>query len=281
DIFKIDEIKSNEKVLAGDALFMQFRYASYANENYVLSLMPGGKEGISSAIVSGFNYGINKYIKREHQYAAKQVLKYFSTKEVNKKVMLNSYVVSPIPSLFDDEDICRKFDCELIKNLQMDNKMFLEYNDYNYYSKKFRKYIFEYVYDDKPLEGAIKNIENLTKIYNLSLNTEDTYVVYWAITNKKFENDNIDIKKLLYLNNSKSSEDLNDSSRKSNSNYNKRHSLIELHNIQYILSSNESSKPIIKTNKSGSDSSNPSSKSNEGNYQIKNNNELYNIIEKE
>ncbi|OUM65870.1 hypothetical protein PIROE2DRAFT_7027, partial [Piromyces sp. E2] len=176
ELSKIDEIKSNDRVVLGDTLFMNFRYATYANKNYIISPVPGAREGISNSIISGFNYAINKYIDEDHQFAAKHAIKYFIKKNVNKKIMLNSYIISPVTSLLDDKDICERVDCELIKSLQMENKMFREYKNYNYYSETFRKYVFEYVFGDKPLEDVIKNIERLTKIYNITFNTEDTCV---------------------------------------------------------------------------------------------------------
>jgi len=49
-------------------------------------------------------------------------------------------------------------------------------NDYDYYSRKFRQHIYEYLYGNETAPNVLQKIEDLTKIYYISLDTKDSYI---------------------------------------------------------------------------------------------------------
>ncbi|ORX81964.1 hypothetical protein BCR32DRAFT_244506 [Anaeromyces robustus] len=48
--------------------------------------------------------------------------------------------------------------------------------DYDYYSEKFRLFAYEYIFGDKGVEEVLKNMNDITKIYYISISTKDSYV---------------------------------------------------------------------------------------------------------
>jgi len=88
----------------------------------------------------------------------------------------NGLCITSLSELWDDEEICKNISCNLIKELQCVRKpQFIKDGPENY-EKKYRKYIYQYLYEDKPIEEILKKILDVTKFYEISLNTEDSYV---------------------------------------------------------------------------------------------------------
>ena len=139
--------------------------------------LPGQKEGVSGTIVSANNFAISKYISEEKKKAAVEFLKFVSLKETQKKYIINNFMFSAITELYDDEEVCSVIECDIIKNAYpfsfMNNDVNL-FGDDNYHDK-YRKYMFDYIYRDKPIYEVLKKIEDITKIYTFSLETDNTY----------------------------------------------------------------------------------------------------------
>jgi len=80
--------------------------------------------------------------------------------------------------LYDDADVCRIIECDIIKNsfplsfMNNDEKYFG--NDE--YHKKYREYMYDYLFHNKSLPDVLKKIEDITKIYTFSLKTDDSYI---------------------------------------------------------------------------------------------------------
>jgi len=64
--------------------------------------IPGNKEGISGTIVSPYNIAINNYLDNENHKAAVAVIKYMTSKEVQRENLIHG-LYSGIPSLYDEE----------------------------------------------------------------------------------------------------------------------------------------------------------------------------------
>jgi len=145
--------------------------------------MPGNVEGVSGSILSGFNVGIIKYIKDENKDKAITAVKYITSKEVLRKFLMRREVIPGILSLYDEEEVCEEADCELFKSLQPIGKPSNISNNFDEYSKNFRDYIYEYLYEDEDPLVVLKKVQDLTKIYNISLKTGETVVgvVYFII----------------------------------------------------------------------------------------------------
>lgn len=93
---------------------------------------------------------------------------------MQKKIVMDYSITSSIVSLYDDENICEKVDCEFIKSVQLIARPREVY--YEEYSKKYRRSIFKYLYENEPLSFIIYNLIDIKKIFSVSLNTEETVI---------------------------------------------------------------------------------------------------------
>jgi len=137
--------------------------------------MPGGRERLSGFIVGGFNIGLNKYADLHLRDAAVEAFKFITSKDIQRKYFALKNYYSAIPSIYDEEEVCQKVNCKHYKNIQLVPRPFNLTNDYSGYTKKFQNYIYEYLFgNDITAMDALKKVEDITKIYYLSINTDDT-----------------------------------------------------------------------------------------------------------
>eukprot|EP00833_Pecoramyces_ruminatium_P002286 jgi/Orpsp1_1/1176318/evm.model.c7180000057168.1 len=142
-------------------------------------LLPGRKDGVSSTVLAGFNIGINGYIKEENKEEAVEAIKYITSKEIQRKIMIEHKSFSGITSLYDEKEICDNKDfCEIFKNAQPVARPSSLTNDYNKYSEKFRYYAYKYIYgnDDVDPKAILKKIDDITRIYYISINSKDSNI---------------------------------------------------------------------------------------------------------
>jgi len=83
-----------------------------------VSAIPGWKEGITGSLTGGYNVGICKHIDEHRRKAAAEVVKFITSKEVQKKYVLQRYIYSAINSLYDDEEVCSIIECDIAKNVK-------------------------------------------------------------------------------------------------------------------------------------------------------------------
>jgi len=142
--------------------------------------LPGHNENISTASICGYNIGINRLLKKKKKYerleAGIKVLKYLTSKEMQKKYFLNGDLVTAIPSLYDDEEVCKVKDCKLYKSLQPLLKPPYGFVNKYEYEKRFGKLAASYLYENKDLTSILNDIEDISKIYFISLNSDDYYI---------------------------------------------------------------------------------------------------------
>jgi len=145
---------------------------------YNISPLPGFKEGISASINLGYNLGISKYVPRDKLNSTIEAFKYITSKEIQRDLFLKRLIITPVSSLYYDEEVCKIVtDCELFKQIQPtgEPEYISERSDYDY-SRYFKKYIYQYLYQNKSLDETIKNINDITKIYYISLESKDSNV---------------------------------------------------------------------------------------------------------
>ncbi|OUM58476.1 hypothetical protein PIROE2DRAFT_16238, partial [Piromyces sp. E2] len=171
------------KLFDGNALFLKY-WKIYSNPIYKVSPLPGIKEGISGSTAGGSNIGISIYSKGEKRIAAVKVLQYISSKEVQKEeVVLNNNLLSAIPSLYDDPEVCEKIDCDFFKSIQYIPRPIQQIDNYDEYSTFFRKNIYDYLFGDKPISNVLKTISNIKTNFYIKVNQEDSYL---GIKNSKY-----------------------------------------------------------------------------------------------
>lgn len=175
--FKAGDHVSVSNLMSGNFVFLKYWYFPYLKNNnvYSISKIPGGKKGISASTIGGYNIGINKYIDDEKKKAAKIVYQFITSKDIQKKIVMNNSIISGIVGLYDDQEVCNITDCEFYKSLQFIARP-REIN-YNSYSKKFRKYIFDYLYGNETnVYNTLKKVDDISKIYSVSMGVKDSPV---------------------------------------------------------------------------------------------------------
>ena len=177
-IFSSNENFTFKRLLSGKAVFIKY----WSLSGYLLTLMPynqsiipGLKEDISASMVLGKNIGIFKNISEEKKEAALEVIKYFTSKEYQKKEFESGSCSTALTEILDDEELCKNAPCTLMKAMQiLGEPKFIKEESVDY-KKKYKKYIYQFLYGNKTVEETVKRINDLTKVYYVSLkNTGNT-----------------------------------------------------------------------------------------------------------
>ncbi|ORX84161.1 periplasmic binding protein-like II [Anaeromyces robustus] len=168
----------NNIIYTNNTLFTKYWYMDSLNSmNYKPFIPPGNKEGISGSTIGGYNIGINKYSSEANKKAALKVIEFITSKDIQKMIITERKLISAITDLYNATDVCEIVDCELFKNLQPIGRPISKTTDYYSYSEKFRNYIIEYLEKNKISEiEALTKIDDITKIFYISLKTNDSIV---------------------------------------------------------------------------------------------------------
>jgi len=175
DQFIANEYEGINKMITKNAIFIKFWYVS-TFPDYNVTALPGWKEGVSGSISNTLNVGINRYISDERKKAAVEVLTFMTSKEIQKKVFIANNIYSGIGSLYNDEEVCSMIECQLAKDAQPFKAMTFDtkYYDINKYIEKYRNTVFDYLYRNKSISEVINTIDNMTKMYSLLINSDET-----------------------------------------------------------------------------------------------------------
>eukprot|EP00833_Pecoramyces_ruminatium_P008823 jgi/Orpsp1_1/1182855/evm.model.c7180000082928.1 len=137
-------------------------------------LLPGNKKGVSGSFLGGYNIGINSYSKIEKKESAIEVLKFFTSKDMQEMMVKKFKYNSGILSIYEDEKLCSSYNCNTFKNIQHVGRPNTLTYDYDDYSEKFRNYIFEFLYGNKTAYEVLKRVNDITKIYYVSINGDNS-----------------------------------------------------------------------------------------------------------
>jgi len=172
DIFRSDVAFNLDAIFTNRVLFSKF----YAVTNTALSLipfkispMPGHKEGVTAAILAGYNLGIDGNIPKEKVEAAITAFNFLTSKEIQKKFFLTEAIFSAIDELYDDEEICQKVDCETIKKLQFVTRPSSEYYQFSDFIRRIEEYVYQHLYGNQTAEFVLEKVEDLTKVHCVSI----------------------------------------------------------------------------------------------------------------
>jgi len=182
DIFSYSIVNTVTQYLpTGNAIFLKFFIHPIVymipNFQYTMSNLPGMKEGISGSILTGYNLGILNNLSKDKVKSALEVIKHMTTRETQKKFVLQRLATSPITSIYYEEDVCSSINnCEIYRDPQPILKPVTATDDFNQFSSRFTSYFYDFLYGDTDVYTALKSMTDLTKIYNVGASTKETSV---------------------------------------------------------------------------------------------------------
>jgi len=170
EIFQSNDMYSISKLKDGNAIFLKFWTFPKVNSVYNITILLGDKEGISGSAIGGYNIGIDKNINKEKKKFAIEALEYITSWDTQKRYLINDHVLSAIDELYNDQEVCHSIDCNLIKSIQS----FSHSYDENYY-KKFKTYIYDYLYGKASAKNVLDSIVDIKKIYFIRVDPSESF----------------------------------------------------------------------------------------------------------
>jgi len=165
--------------MGGNSIFLKYFLISeplLSMLQYNLSVLPGIKEGISGSTVDGNNIGIIKNIAEDKKDAAIEVLKFFTSKEYQKNGFKDKKTITVLKDLWYDEDVCKNGLCDVLKKSQIIvEPKFIKNRSDNYW-EKYQNSIYQYLFENATIDETLKQINDITKIYYITLDVTNTYV---------------------------------------------------------------------------------------------------------
>jgi len=153
-------------MFGGVILFSSFFDNIEGLQNYYGSQMPGDIEGIHGSCLTGLNIGVAKHISEEKVKASVEVVKYFTSVEIQKEYFVKLFkCYTAVKSLYDDSEVCSILDCDLGKNIQSIPRPGDIIDDYDSYSIKVVNYFYEFLFNTRSMKDILLDIDNLTRIH--------------------------------------------------------------------------------------------------------------------
>eukprot|EP00833_Pecoramyces_ruminatium_P014442 jgi/Orpsp1_1/1188474/evm.model.d7180000065132.1 len=170
--FKSDEFYNMQMIFGGNILFSTlWDGMDKVVTDYKISALPGKKKGVNGSCLGGFNIGISKYINDEQKDAALKVLKFFTSKEEQKRIIKKFNVISTITSIYDDDEFCEDWNCELPKEVQGINRPCDQFENYEPYALEFIEKFFKFLYNGQSAESVLIEIDDITRIHSFNIDT--------------------------------------------------------------------------------------------------------------
>jgi len=180
DIFSQSFYLAVGRIQDRSALFVKFYYIpgllSDPTTPYVVSSMPGIREGMSGTVLVGYNIGISNKIDKRKLKPAIEAVKFFTSEEMQKDLVLKEFIISGISTLYEEEEICSKIRfCKFYRYPQATRKPENKLGVNNYY-EDFTKIFYKFLYGDEKAIDVLKKMDNLSKLYTVSTDTKDSYL---------------------------------------------------------------------------------------------------------
>ncbi|KAG4089319.1 periplasmic binding protein-like II [Neocallimastix lanati (nom. inval.)] len=118
-VFKSNLYYTFENIFNENFIFAKLWYASKFHDTYDYTILPGSKSGISGSIIGGYSVGINKHITDEKKEASVTAFKFIISSYIQKILIIERRLNSPLSSLYDDKEVCSVVDCPFYKSLQV------------------------------------------------------------------------------------------------------------------------------------------------------------------
>lgn len=175
EAFLSDIGQTIQRLFNGQAIFLKFYYIGPV-PFYTASSIPGKNENVSGSSASASNLLVNRYISKERQEAAVDFIKFVTSTEIQKEYVLKGSMISPVNELYYDEEICKLVDCLVPLRAQPYSWEVNEelYYDKTVYANKLKQYAYDYIYRDEDIDVVFKKMNDLSKLYHISIGTEDS-----------------------------------------------------------------------------------------------------------
>ncbi|KAG4092156.1 periplasmic binding protein-like II [Neocallimastix lanati (nom. inval.)] len=184
EIFHSDMDFALNSLFGGNALFIKF----WTLPNSMLELMeydmaplPGKLKGVSGTSIAGYNIGIDSSISKRKINAAIEALKFLSSKELQKKYLLNDDLISGITELYKDEEVCKHIRCDAFLKVQPIGRPTTNLYSSTEYYQRIINYAHQYLYGNETASKALKQISDLTAIHFISMTKDRPSKIYAII----------------------------------------------------------------------------------------------------
>ncbi|OUM58224.1 hypothetical protein PIROE2DRAFT_16567 [Piromyces sp. E2] len=167
ETFRSDEKYNLNMILSGNILFSTL-WDGMPLSDYKETPLPGKNKDVNGSCLGGFNIGISKYISKENIFAALKVIKFFTSEEEQKKIASTYGVRSSVKNIYNDEEFCKKVDCEFSKNVQGITRPSSNFENYEQYSSKVMSIFNKFLFGNKSAKEALTEIDNITRIHVFS-----------------------------------------------------------------------------------------------------------------
>eukprot|EP00833_Pecoramyces_ruminatium_P005035 jgi/Orpsp1_1/1179067/evm.model.c7180000067801.1 len=146
DIFKSNESYTIEKINTGKVLFSKFWYLPHPSI-YKTTPLPGLKKDTSGSIIGAYNVAVCTYSEENKKKASIEVIKFITSKKIQRKFIIEKGTFSAIRSFYDEEKLCSFMDCELFKDVRPFQGLNFDISNSisDYFYEKYRKYTLEYI----------------------------------------------------------------------------------------------------------------------------------------
>ncbi|ORX46905.1 periplasmic binding protein-like II [Piromyces finnis] len=155
-------------------LFVKFWDLSLTIPEYKKTVLVGKNEGVSGTTIGGYNIGVCKYISEKRIQAAIKVVEFLTSEEYQKKLTTTRHVYSAMRSIYEDEEVCKSFDCETEKQFQPIARPSFETDDYDEFSYGFRRNVLQFLNGNLTAAEALNNVNDLIAYYSISINPKES-----------------------------------------------------------------------------------------------------------
>jgi len=158
----------------GGGLFIKFWYIPDVNPIYKESIIPGRIDGLSGSSLGGTSVAVNRFISETQLKYAIKAVEYMTSKETQRELLLEKIITSAIPSLYKDEDVCKIKNCEIMNTVQLVPRPSHFIHNYDYFSEYYRKYIEEFLFENKTALEVLHEIVDISKTYYIKTNPKES-----------------------------------------------------------------------------------------------------------
>ncbi|ORX43289.1 hypothetical protein BCR36DRAFT_304316, partial [Piromyces finnis] len=184
DIFKYNENFIIKEMNKGTGIFTRMWDTETTFPHLNKTSSPGSKKGINThtSILGGMNVGINKFISEERKKASLEVIKFFTSEEIQRELIVKKFLsYSAIEKLYDDEEVCSYLSCLLVKDSNPITRIF-EMENSDVYKATITDILNKYLFENISAEKVLDEIINIKKVYNFSIKSASGLIIFVLLT---------------------------------------------------------------------------------------------------